>query len=89
MACCCMGPAPDCTCGGCRCTCTCAKGLIFPQITRFFSPVPFCCPVCNGSGTVQRPPEVAGDQETWVNSSAYNEYTCKACNGEGIVWSKF
>lgn len=23
MACCCLGSAPDCTCGNCRCACTC------------------------------------------------------------------
>ena len=46
---------------------------------------PYCCPVCNGAGTVSRPPHVAGDQIAWSGSGA-EFYTCHACNGAGIVW---
>jgi DnaJ-class molecular chaperone len=47
---------------------------------------PFTCPVCNGAGTVSRPPHVAGDQTSWGGSTAINQYPCRACNGSGILW---
>jgi DnaJ-class molecular chaperone len=47
---------------------------------------PFTCPVCNGHGTVSRPPHIAGDQLTWADSST-RTYECQACNGSGIVWA--
>jgi len=46
---------------------------------------PHKCPVCEGHGTVSRPPNVAGDQETWT-SSDLRFYDCPACNGTGLVW---
>lgn len=46
---------------------------------------PFCCPVCNGAGTVSRPPYVAGDQPMWTANNT-GPYPCKACGGCGIVW---
>ena len=46
---------------------------------------PHCCPVCNGSGKVQKPPDVPGDQNTWI-SSGTELYPCQACNGTGIIW---
>ena len=46
---------------------------------------PFTCPVCNGQGSVQRPPWVAGDQEIWETTGT-NAHTCPACHGKGIVW---
>ncbi len=46
---------------------------------------PHCCPVCNGHGTVSKPPWIAGDVMTWVDTSTA-PYPCKACNGTGIVW---
>jgi len=49
--------------------------------------IPHKCPVCNGFGTVSKPPWVAGDQETWLSSSC-EPYPCKACNGTGIIWEK-
>lgn len=42
------------------------------------------CPVCNGQGTVVRPPYVPGDQLTWVDTSTA-PYPCKVCNGKGII----
>ena len=45
------------------------------------------CPACNGHGTVSRPPWIAGDQETWPASSI-ETYSCRACGGTGIVWSR-
>lgn len=42
------------------------------------------CPVCNGAGTVQRPPWIAGDQPTWATDSTQT-YECKACKGTGII----
>lgn len=45
---------------------------------------PVKCPVCNGQGTVSRPPWTAGDQETWATSSV-NIYKCCACDGSGLV----
>ncbi len=47
---------------------------------------PYTCPVCNGAGTVSRPPTVAGDQATWMSSNAADAYECHACGGKGIVW---
>ena len=46
---------------------------------------PFKCPVCNGTGLVSRPPEIAGDVESWTSSTT-NTYPCKACAGTGIIW---
>jgi hypothetical protein len=48
---------------------------------------PYKCPVCNGQGTVNRPPYIAGDQESWVDSSV-GPYQCRACNGSGIIWGQ-
>jgi len=46
---------------------------------------PFKCPVCNGTGLVSRPQEIAGDIDSWTSNST-NPYPCKACAGTGIVW---
>lgn len=46
---------------------------------------PFTCPVCNGHGTVSRPPWVAGDQPSWVDTGT-TPYSCPACQGKGLVW---
>ena len=46
---------------------------------------PYVCPVCNGAGTVSRPPHIAGDQTTWSSTSC-PLYTCHACCGTGVVW---
>lgn len=43
------------------------------------------CPVCNGTGKVSIPPEVAGDQPTFTHSSG-GPWECRACRGAGIVW---
>lgn len=46
---------------------------------------PHRCPVCEGQGLVNRPPWLAGDQNTWTDNQA-GPYPCKACNGTGIIW---
>lgn len=48
--------------------------------------IPHTCPVCNGAGTVSRPPGIAGDQETWTSGNAFDTYPCRACTGTGIIW---
>jgi len=47
--------------------------------------IPYRCPVCNGYRTVQKPPYIAGDQETWAAAST-EPYPCPACNGTGLIW---
>ena len=42
------------------------------------------CPVCDGTGLVSRPPHIAGDVETWADSSTA-PYPCKACGGQGYI----
>lgn len=69
---------PDLLCDDCR-----ARG-------SFAAPsgspaTPHCCPVCNGAGTVSRPPWIAGDQETWV-AGEVGAYPCRACAGKGVIW---
>ena len=49
--------------------------------------VVYKCPVCGGQGEVNKPPWVAGDQETWVSTSS-GPYLCQACNGQGIIWGR-
>lgn len=50
-------------------------------------PVPFKCPICDGTGLVSRPPCIPGDIESWSTASS-GPYPCKACSGTGIVWRK-
>lgn len=47
--------------------------------------VPHKCPVCDGTGKVNKPPWVAGDQPSWTDTSS-GPYTCHCCKGCGIVW---
>jgi hypothetical protein len=47
---------------------------------------PYVCPVCNGQGTVSRPPHITGDVPEWSGAST-GMYPCKACNGTGIIMS--
>lgn len=42
------------------------------------------CPVCDGQGLVSRPPGIAGDVTTWVDSST-GPYTCRRCGGSGTI----
>ena len=46
---------------------------------------PHRCPVCNGQGEQSRPPEVAGDVDSWASTNT-KPYTCQACDGTGVVW---
>ncbi len=48
---------------------------------------PYACPVCNGAGHLNRPPWIAGDQESWV-ANEIRTYPCSACDGTGIVWGE-
>ena len=47
---------------------------------------PFKCPVCNGYGTVSKPPWIAGDINGWCAGNTQS-YQCPACCGNGIVWN--
>jgi hypothetical protein len=47
--------------------------------------IPHACPVCNGAGTISKPPYVAGDQMQWGDSGTA-PYPCPACGGTGIIW---
>jgi len=49
--------------------------------------IPFKCPVCDGQGLVNKPPYIAGDQQTWATSET-GPYTCHACGGSGIIWGE-
>lgn len=49
------------------------------------SSIPHKCPVCDGTGFVSRPPYLPGDVDTWASHGIYC-YTCKLCDGGGIVW---
>lgn len=42
------------------------------------------CPVCDGTRLVSRPPWIAGDVMMWTDSQT-GPYTCKTCNGNGII----
>ncbi|KKW12601.1 MAG: hypothetical protein UY48_C0011G0048 [Candidatus Gottesmanbacteria bacterium GW2011_GWB1_49_7] len=44
------------------------------------------CPACDGTGLGNRPPGIAGDQNTWMDDGTAT-YTCRTCDGGGIVWS--
>jgi hypothetical protein len=46
---------------------------------------PHACPVCQGAGTVSKPPHVAGDQEQWSGCDTAMS-RCNPCGGSGIVW---
>ena len=53
--------------------------------TQASSKVPHACPVCGGHKTVQKPPNIAGDQQAWA-ASDIGFYPCPACDGTGIIW---
>jgi len=42
------------------------------------------CPVCDGTGLVSRPPNVAGDVLVWTDNKT-GPYPCKTCLGTGII----
>ncbi len=42
-------------------------------------------PKCNGEGTVGMPPNHDGDVPFWVDNVS-GGYTCKVCNGSGIIY---
>jgi len=50
-------------------------------------PMPYRCPICDGTGMVLRPPWVAGDVQQWASTGA-GPYPCRPCSGGGIIWSK-
>jgi len=49
------------------------------------SAIAYQCPVCNGHGTISKPPWVAGDKLTWSDIGT-GLYKCKACDGTGVLW---
>ena len=61
---------------------------LYQSFSLDYSKTPFRCPVCNGQGTVSKPPHIAGDQDTWVASDTDNLFQCPACGGTGIIWSE-
>ena len=42
------------------------------------------CPKCDGQGSVNKPPFIAGDQERW-DTSELKLYTCDVCKGKKII----
>lgn len=42
------------------------------------------CPLCNGQGTVSKPPYIDGDVSYWTDSVS-GGYTCKMCGGRGYL----
>jgi len=53
------------------------------HITRY----PHKCPVCDGEGLVNSPPHLANEVFAQMAGQP-GLYTCRACNGTGIVWEK-
>jgi len=49
--------------------------------------IPYKCPCCEGTGLVNHPPWIAGDQETYVTGSA-GPWACSSCGGVGIIWGE-
>ncbi len=49
--------------------------------------IPHKCPVCDGQGIVSKPPWVAGDQDTWIDSTT-GPHTCPKCTGEKVIWDE-
>ncbi|MFH1527256.1 MAG: hypothetical protein ABIG69_11505 [Bacteroidota bacterium] len=41
------------------------------------------CPKCDGQGIVSKPPWIAGDQETWMDTQT--SHTCNLCNGMMVI----
>lgn len=64
---------------GFNCPWGCEQVIVKP-VTK-----PHCCPVCNGSGKVEKPPYVPGDRNEWI-SSGTELYPCNSCKGTGIIW---
>lgn len=48
---------------------------------------PHKCPVCDGTGTVSRPPWVGGDVRE-ISATVTPTYPCRSCDGTGIVWER-
>ena len=48
---------------------------------------PLTCPTCGGHRTVQKPPWVAGDQNSWTSSNTAL-YPCPSCCGNGVIWNE-
>jgi hypothetical protein len=42
------------------------------------------CPKCHGQGAVSKPPYVAGDVSSWVQSAA--TFQCDVCNGMKVLF---
>jgi hypothetical protein len=56
------------------------------ETTYHVEKTPFACPVCKGSTTVSRPPNIPGDLADWT-SLELELYDCPACkDSPGVVW---
>lgn len=42
------------------------------------------CPKCNGQGVVNKPPWIAGDQDTWTSTNT--THLCDVCNGSKVLY---
>lgn len=52
------------------------------QVTETPQQIPFCCPVCKGSGLVRE-----GFYSMSIGgSSVASAERCRSCDGKGIVW---
>jgi hypothetical protein len=48
---------------------------------------PILCPMCAGTGVVDRPPGIPATQATWVSNSA-GPWPCRICGGCGLIQSE-
>ena len=44
------------------------------------------CPVCDGTGLVSRPPEVAGDVREFVSNGS-GPWRCETCQGQRVIYT--
>lgn len=71
-------------CGENHDTTACPNSVTYTTYCGCQERKPHCCPVCNGQGTVSKPPWVPGDVHIWTGGSS--GYVCPTCGGSGIVW---
>lgn len=48
-------------------------------------PRPYKCPVCDGQGHLNKPPCIAGVQDSWCDYHT-RTYPCHHCEGTGVIW---
>lgn len=49
--------------------------------------IPHKCPVCDGAGSISRPPWIPGDVPQWLASDTAS-HPCNACGGTGVLWER-